>query len=104
MSLEETIALAVRQAVHAALDERETHALPRLYTLKELETAYTDQVTGEKRLKASTLRALIKSGDLEAVKPGSEYLISPEALKVALERFKVPASAKAVEGVRISRT
>lgn len=104
MSLEETIALAVRQAVHAALDERETHALPRLYTLKELETAYADPKTGEKRLKASTLRALILSGELEAIKPGSQYLVSPKALRTALECFKVPASAKAVEDVRISRT
>jgi len=44
MNLEELIADKVREAVHQALDEREEHALPELYTLAQAEAFYEGQV------------------------------------------------------------
>lgn len=105
MDLSELLAAQVKAAVHAALDEREAHAWPQLLTLKQIEERYRDG--NDKPVKASTLRAHILSGDLEAVKPGKEYLVSPEALRAWLERQAInkPVSGETPpKDARISRT
>lgn len=83
MNLEDIISLKVREAVHAALDERESLALPRLYRLSEVEEHYGGTV------KAATLRALCKSGVLPYVRltPEGPYLLTPEGIRVAVERL-----------------
>lgn len=82
MSFEEIIATNVREAVHQALDERDENALPELYTLKQVEDHYAGEV------KASTLRALCKSGVLPYVRltPEGAYYLTPEGLRTAIKR------------------
>ena len=104
MTLSDHIALEVKAAVHAALDERELNAWPELMTLKEVEERYIN-ASGEKVLKASTLRAAILSNQLKASQPGKEYLVSPEALRDYLELVATPSTAPmGVTDVRTRRT
>lgn len=88
MTFDELLAAHVKAAVHAALDERDAHAWPELLTLEQVEARYGGT------LKASTLRALILSGELEASKPGAAYLVSPDALRAYLERHSLNKPTK----------
>ena len=91
MTFEELVRDEVRKAVHAALDEREANTLPPLYTLQQVEDYYGGE------LKASTLRALCKSGTLPYVRYGeSRYYLTPEGLKEAIKRLTVQAKPKPI--------
>ena len=98
MTLSDHIILEVKSAVHAALDEREYHAWPQLMTLELIEAAYTRD--GEKVLKASTLRAAIKSNQLKASMPGREYLVKPEDLRAYLDATSNLPALQSVQGLR----
>lgn len=102
MTLEQQITAAVREAVHAALEEHATYTWPEVLTLKQVEERYRDPVTGEKPIKASTLRALILSGVLEAVRTSDNgaYLVKPEALATAIERLTINKPSSAPVGVK----
>lgn len=85
MTLEDLVTSAVRLGVHQALDERDLNALPDYLTFEQIEAYYTrTSPNGKPALKASTLRALAIEGKLKTVKPGKEYLTTPQWLKQAL--------------------
>lgn len=89
MTFEEIVAEKVREAVHQALDEREEHALPELYTLQQAEDRYAGA------LKVKTLRALCKSGVLPHVRfsDAGPYYLTPEGIRTAIEQCtKQPSS------------
>ena len=84
------------EAVEAARREALENTPPPLYTLKQVEEMYGGAI------KASTLRALILSGELDYVRYGQgAYLLTTQHLREAVERLThkaQPRTARAVKG------